>query len=56
MTGWSATLGAVEAASLCREIETLCDSGSTEGAERLIAKLEVAHARALQALRAAAGS
>jgi signal transduction histidine kinase/DNA-binding response OmpR family regulator len=50
LKGWSATLGAIEVADLCRELEASCDAGSTEGAERVIAKLELAYARATEEL------
>ena len=51
--GWSATLGALEVVALCREIEAACHSGATAGLALLIGRLELAHARALEALRRA---
>jgi HPt (histidine-containing phosphotransfer) domain-containing protein len=49
--GWSSTLGAVEVASLCRDLGALCEAGSAVGATELIERLESAHRRAVEALR-----
>ena len=50
LKGWSATLGAIEVADLCRELEASCDAGAIEGVDPLIARLETAYARAAEEL------